>query len=83
MKRLAITLAVVTGALGVAPAIASGAERAQVAKPALAKQLIVRQQVAKTAIAKPAVFRTAIFRTAIYRQVWFGRSIQIVRVHGL
>ncbi len=83
MKRLAITFAVVAGVLGVAPAVASGANRTQVAKPALAKQLVVRQQVVKSAIAKPAVFRTAIFRTAIYRQVWLGRSIQVVRVHGL
>jgi len=88
MKRLAITLAVVAGALGVVPAVASGANRAQIAKPALAKQQVVRQQVVKSAIAKPAVFKTAVFkplvfRTALYRQVWLGRSIQVIRVHGL
>ncbi len=83
MKRLAITLVVLTGAIGVVPAVASGADRTQVAKPALAKQQVVRQQVVRSAIAKPAVFKPAIFRTAIYRQVWLGRSIQVVRVHGL
>ena len=66
MKRLALTLAVVTTALGVAPAVASGA-RAQVVKPALVKQQVVKQQVVKQ---------------ALVRQVWFARSVQQLRVLG-
>ena len=84
MKRLAITFAVVAGVLGVVPAVASGANRAQVAKPALAKQQVVRQQVVKSAVFKPLVFKTAVFRTAVFRTaLWRGQSIQVIRVHGL
>lgn len=84
MKRLAITFAVVAGALGVVPAVASGADRAQVAKPAVAKQQVVRQQVFKTAVFRTAVFKTAVFKTAVFRTaIWRGQSIQVVRVHGL
>ena len=84
MKRLAITFVVVVGALSVVPAVASGANRAQVAKPALVKQQVVRQEVVKSAVFKPLVFKTAVFRTAVFRTaLWRGQSIQVIRVHGL
>jgi hypothetical protein len=84
MKRLAVTLAVVAGALGVVPTMASGANRVELVKPALAKQQVVRQQVVKSAIVRPAVVKTAVFRTAVFRTaLWRGQSLQVVRVHGL
>ena len=77
MKRLAITFAVVVGALGVVPAVANGA-RTQVVRPS-----VVKPSVVKPSVARPYVVRPDVVRTAIVRQVWFGTSIQIVRVHGL